>query len=842
MLRRSSIRYLLRHPWLLGLSIAGVALGVAMVVSIDLAAQSARQSFLLSTEVVAGRATHTITGAAGEVSDTLYRHVRVEAGIRPSAPVIEGFATIDGRVVQVLGIDPLAEGPFRTYTDASGGVDLGMFLGMPGSALVSQGFAREMGLAEGDTIRAGVQGMFRNLRVDTIAEPEDERTIRAMENLVVVDIGTAQGLLNMQGRLSRIDLIVPEGENAGPYLERVRAALPAGVRVERSTARTETLEQMTRAFSLNLTALSLLALIVGMFLIFNTMTFSVVQRRPLLGRLRALGVTRAEVLRMVLFEALLIGLAGTFVGLVAGVWLGQGLVDVVTSTINDLYYVVSVRTYAVDTAVLVRSLLVGVGATLLAALAPALEAARQVPVAVMRRSQAESGARRRAVPMAIAGAILAGVAAGVMAVSGRSLAVSYAGLLGVIVAFALCTPMVLLALTRAYVPPAGLIGGAVGRMAARGITASLSRSSVAIAALATAIAATIGVGIMIGSFRQTVDVWLEQALAADIYVQPPSLVVRRPDATLDPALIRRLAETDGVAHVHSVRSADVASSVGDIELIAIDPGPRHRDIYRFKQGDPDRAWARMLREDAVIISEPFAFRHGLSSGDRFEIMTSLGMTPVDVAGVFYDYGSDIGVAVMARASYDRLYEDPGISGIAIYAAEGEDVDALITKLRERAEGMQEVFIRSNLALRQTSLEVFDRTFAITHVLRMLALVVAFAGILSALMAIQLERAREMAVLRAVGVTPREVGWMMTLQSGLMGLAAGLLALPLGLVMAWVLTYVINLRSFGWTLQFVVSIDLLGQAVVVSTAAALLAGLYPAIIMSRAKPAEALRGE
>jgi putative ABC transport system permease protein len=156
--------------------------------------------------------------------------------------------------------------------------------------------------------------------------------------------------------------------------------------------------------------------------------------------------------------------------------------------------------------------------------------------------------------------------------------------------------------------------------------------------------------------------------------------------------------------------------------------------------------------------------------------------------------------------------------------------------------MQEVFIRSNLALRQTSLEVFDRTFAITHVLRMLALVVAFAGILSALMAIQLERAREMAVLRAVGVTPREVGWMMTLQSGLMGLAAGLLALPLGLVMAWVLTYVINLRSFGWTLQFVVSIDLLGQAVVVSTAAALLAGLYPAIIMSRAKPAEALRGE
>jgi putative ABC transport system permease protein len=170
------------------------------------------------------------------------------------------------------------------------------------------------------------------------------------------------------------------------------------------------------------------------------------------------------------------------------------------------------------------------------------------------------------------------------------------------------------------------------------------------------------------------------------------------------------------------------------------------------------------------------------------------------------------------------------------------VDALVDRVRERSGDAQALDIRSNRALRETSLEVFDRTFTITHVLRLLAVGVAFIGVLSALMALQLERARELAVLRATGLTPRQLWGLVSLQTGLLGVLAGLFALPLGVAMAYVLVHVINQRSFGWTLQLLIVPGVLAQALVLALVAAGLAGLYPSWKMSRANPAQALREE
>ncbi len=840
LLGRAGRRYLRQHPWLLGLSVLGVALGVAVVVGIDLANGSARRAFERSAETVTGRATHQIIGATGRgLDEALYGRLRREWGVREAAPVVEGYVTgADGRPFQVLGVDPFAEAPFRPYV--ARGLDPGAFMARPGTVLMAASAAARRGLAPGDTFAVRAEGVRHTLTVAGLLTTDGAPDAEALSGLLVADVGTAQELLGRVGRLSRIDLRVPGGPAGEALLARLTAALPGGVTVARSATRTRTVAQMSRAFEVNLTALSLLALVVGMFLIYNTMTFSVVQRRPLIGRLRALGVTRREVFFMVLGEALLIGGAGTVVGGLLGLVLGNGLVHLVTRTINDLYYVVTVRQLVLTPVILLKGIGLGVGATVLAALAPAREATAAPAAAVLQRSQEESRMRRRAPALALTGLGLGALGAASLAWAGQGLVQSYLALFAVLMAFALLTPAAVVGMARGLTPVMGRAFGLPGRMAARGLTAALSRTGVAVAALMIALAATIGVGVMVDSFRQTVSVWLGYALQADVYVQPPSLVVRQGDAWLRPEVVRRLIQTPGVAAAYSVRRVTVAAPDGPAQLVAIDAGPRTAAAFRFKQGKPAAAWAAFDDGSTVLVSEPYAFRHHLDVGDTLRLQSDRGLRAFVVRGVYYDYASDQGVVLMSRATYERYYDDRERSGLALYAEPGVEVPVLVERLRARVAGLQSVFIRSNRALRDASLEVFDRTFTVTVVLRLLAVLVAFVGVMSALMALQLEQARTVAVLRANGMTPGQVGGLVTLQTGLMGLVAGVLSMPLGLALAFLLIHVINRRSFGWTMQMDLSPGVPAQALLLALVAALLAGLYPAWRMARAHPARALR--
>jgi putative ABC transport system permease protein len=424
----------------------------------------------------------------------------------------------------------------------------------------------------------------------------------------------------------------------------------------------------------------------------------------------------------------------------------------------------------------------------------------------------------------------------------RSIVISYAALFVILIGFALMVPWVVVRMAVGVRPLMGRLFGLLGRMAARGIVVALSRTAVAIAALTIAVSATIGVGVMVASFRQTVVVWLDRSLQADVYISPPGLVMRRNDATLDPELAARFRRVDGVEAAGTGRTLRVRSDVGTIDLFTFQRTRRSEASFRFKQGDPTAVWASFMREEALIVSEPLAYRYGLTVGDSLRLETDRGLHAFRIAGVFYDYGSDLGIAMMSRPTFERAFDDRSISSMVLFLEPGADPEAVIATLRRQIPEGQEVFIRSNQTLRETSMEVFDRTFTITVVLRLLAVMVAFIGVLSALMALQLERSRELAVLRAVGLTPRQLWRYVTLQTGLMGLFAGLLAVPLGLVLASVLIYVINKRSFGWTMQLDLSPEILVQPLVLALLAAVLAGTYPARRMARANPAMALREE
>ncbi|WP_029214835.1 FtsX-like permease family protein [Kallotenue papyrolyticum] len=844
----TSLRYLLRHPWQVGLSILGVALGVAVVIAIDLANGSARAAFQLSTETVTGRATHQIVGAAQGLDETLYRELLLRGLGVPLAPVVEGYAQAADRqlgTLRIFGIDPFAETAFRSLLGgAQSGDDLTPLLAEPATTLISTQTAQRAGLGVGDELPIVVDGERKALRIVGILEPQDDASRRGLDGLLIMDIATAQETLGRVGRLSRIDLLLPEGAAGEALAQRLAAWLPPGVTLERAAARTQSVEQLGRAFEVNLTALSLLALVVGMFLIYNTATFSVVQRRGLLGTLRCLGVSRREIFALILVEAALLGAIGSALGVLLGIALGRGLVTLVTRTINDLYFVVTVRSLYITAPTLGKGLLLGLGATVITAALPAYEASTTPPRTVLRRSSAEERIRRALPRVSLLGLLLLVAGGGLLALPSRSLVVSFSGLFGLIFGCALLTPLATLALMTLLRPPGGWAFGLLGRMAPRGVIAALSRTSVAIAALMIAVSVTVGVGIMVGSFRQTVITWLETSLQADIYISSPGLAANRPDAALDPRVAEVACALPEVAACTRNRNILARTADGQpVIVVGVDAPPEPPPAYRLVAGALPAAWQAVQQGNAVLVSEPLAYRLGLPrTGGSVTLVTDQGPQRLAVAGIFYDYSSDQGVVIMPLARYRQFWNDAAISSVALMLQPGTDVDRSVERLRAQVGGLQELLIRSNRGLREETLRVFDRTFAITAVLQLLATLIAFVGILSALMALQLERARELGVMRANGLTPRQLWGVVLGQTGLMGLTAGLLALPVGVLVALVLVHVINKRSFGWSLQVIFTPGVFVQALALAILAALLAGIYPSYRMARTSPAVALREE
>ena len=422
------------------------------------------------------------------------------------------------------------------------------------------------------------------------------------------------------------------------------------------------------------------------------------------------------------------------------------------------------------------------------------------------------------------------------------MAVSFAGIFSLTIGFALLAPVFTLIFSRLVAAPAQAVFGVLGRMAPRSVTGALSRTAVAVAALMVAVSVTIGVGLMVGSFRTTVVSWLGQTLWGDLYVSAPSLTATRSAAPLDPRVIDVVSGWPGAQRWDVLRSVDVTSPDGPVAVSAVSDedftAPR---IFIATDGGRAAA-ANAVKNGAVLASEPLANRLGLRiPGATVTLYTDRGPQVFPVAGIYRDYSNSQGTVMMALDLYRRYWDDASVTAALMILKPGEDPDANVRGLQDALAGIQGVTVRPNQALRAEALAVFDRAFAITGALQLLAAIVAFIGILSALLSLQLERGREFGLMRAVGLTVRQLRGLVLLETGLMGLAAGLLAIPTGLVLAWVLIFIINRRSFGWTMTLQADPVIFLQALALAVGAALLAGVYPAWRMGRMAAADALRG-
>ena len=848
-LLRSSWHFFLRHPGQLGLAVIGIALAVAVVVSVDLVNNSAEYAFERATATLVGKATHRIVAGPAGLDETLYTRLRVDHGVRDIAPVIEARVTLASNerreTLVLLGIDPFAERTFRNYAwfnnlqSPDGGGVLIPLLTETNTVLLDATTAARLGLGTNDTATLVTGGRRLPVRVAGILASAPAGSSHAPDSLLLTDIASAQEMLDMPGRINRVDVALGDGKDGTQ--SRLQALLPPGVALLPATARARSLEQMTGAFHTNLTALSLLALLVGMFLIYNTMTFMVTRRRLLLGRLRVLGTTRRQLGTLIAVEALLVGLAATAVGLLFGVALAQGLLQVVNRTITEVYDLLADSSLTLSKLSLVKGVLLGTAGTLLAAVPAALEAARVTPRQALLRSHLETSARRLVLPAACAGVVALGAGFTVIHLSSPGIGPGFGGIFIVIVGVALLIPLVTVVLMACLKPLLGGCFGISGRYACRSVAASLSRTTAAIAALMIAIATVIGIGLMVNNFRLSVERWLQQALRAELYVSLPSTGTTASAHALDAGLAKAILALPQVKAVSSVRRIHIESSRGRTALAAYGLNEVAWEGFRFKQVEADDIRPAFQQEDAVIISEPYAWRHGLKQGDRLELRTDYGHRLFRVLGVYKDYGSDQGVVSMSRRTYERHWRDDRYSGFGIYTRPGTDVEVLRRQVRQLAPG-RDLWLQDRARILQSSLEVFDNTFVVTDVLRVLAAIIAFIGVFSALMALQLERRREHGLLRAMGFLPAQVRRLIISETGLLGLVAGLLAVPVGCLITALLILVINRRSFGWTMELHFNGDIVLQGMALGLAAALLAGIYPAWKISRLEPAEALRQE
>lgn len=805
------------------LTLLSIALGVAVVIAIELAGDAASGSFESSLIALVGKVDYEITANGGVDERSIAKLASLPVNARFS-PVIEQPVLIPGQGSTTLyGIDTI---PLMTGSEGEGTFDPAA---LEDSAVVSGDLAARLHLKKGDKILG--------FTIRSIAPDQNNEWIG-------IDIAAAQRLLNMYGKLDRIEVFLSPGEDGDSVERQIKAAIPPAWEVQTPGARSEENRRMLRAFRWNLRILSYISLLVGAFLIYNTIAVSVVRRRTEIGILRALGTSSRGVLLIFLGEATMLGILGSALGIALGRGLAAALVGMISDTVNALFTTSSPGAITLTPVSILAALFTGTAVAFASALIPAREAARVAPAEAMRRSVVEHETRlhiRRDLIVAGAAATIAIVLCQFGPIAGRPIW-GYAATLFAVGATAMAAPAFVMGAIRALRGALKRWGGAPGLIAGRSLVASLARTSVIVTALATAISMMVAVGIMVGSFRETVQVWLESQLRADIYMRaqgPPAAGVFPPIAAPVEKIVEQtpgVAEVD-VFHAFEFRYEGARATFGAGKMDIV----RRRRSLRFLSGNANEILASLPGQDRAIVTEPFADKHHVRVGEVLQIPLGARTAALTVAGIYYDYSSDQGTVLVDRSTLLKFLPDQPFTNIAVYVKPGADARKVRRDLENRLRNFP-LMIAPNEVLRRAAVEVFDRTFAVTYALEAVAIVVAMLGAANSLLALVLDRRREIGLIRYLGAATGQVRRMILMEAGLLGLLAGSLGLGLGMALSLVLIYVVNKQSFGWTIQFHPPALLLAGALLLVWAVTVLAGVYPARFAARLEPADVIHEE
>ncbi len=859
-----AFRHLTSRPFRSALTVAGVSVGVAAALAIYLANQTVFESFQRAVTRVVGEATIHISGAERRLDETLIARIRLHPDVQAVHPSISQsviLETGDGhtRAGMVWGLDlleVLGEETGVRQSSAQEEFSLDPLLN-PEAIFVDRELATGLGVAQGDpvTVRAGPHQFEATVsRVLTFSGDATR-----WESMAIMDIAAAQVQLRRLGQLDGVDLVTAPGISVDRVIQELQARLGPSVLVNRPSQRDAQVQRMLTSFQLNLTTLSMVGLFVGTFLVYNAVGFSVVQYRREIGILRAIGMVRGHIALLFLGEAIIAGTVGGGLGAVFGSGLAQWLAGLERETVSELYGIKTMGELPFTLPVLLGGCLLGMALSVIGALGPCLEASRTAPALAIAPGQYETTRHHhdRWTFLAVGVLGLAGLFSLPGPVNGLPV-FGYAAAFCVLLGCTLLSPLGihLLGLTASKMPAfdifnrrsgPGFKTGSMIRLAVDQIARSSGRNSVTLSAFMVGIAIVVGVGVMVESFRDTVERWIDQTLMADLVVTPHEEGLdadpRENVFLISPDTVRRARAVPGVAAVDPYRQVRIQVGSTQAYVAARDLALHaERSRYLFVDGDSSDRLRQAIEEQGVVISEVLAQRLGVNVGDVLSLPTNAGQKGFPVAGVFYDYATDGGKIVLDRSLYERWWGDRTATVLAMYLEPNASGQRVRGALKKALDPLTPVSIISNQELRVHILEIFDRTFRLTYGLEILTVIVGLLGIINTLLTTVVERQREFATFRAIGGSRRQVQGLVVRESlclGMLGLLLGLLG---GILLATLLISVINKQSFGWTIHMTIPFKTILEAVLVAGITGLLAGYLPARWATGGTIADGLRYE
>ncbi|WP_303672828.1 ABC transporter permease [Vampirovibrio chlorellavorus] len=845
------------------LTILGIALGVAILLAINLANEMALSNFKTSINRVSGSNNLTIYPTQSDVLDeTLLNQLgwiwlvpgkafsHFSPGIEQTALWADTQTVSDPAnpppVIRALGVDMLsnlqADDADSMKLSASSGNSFDIL--KPYHAYVGEVLARQRQLKPGSHFDLYLNDGITRFTVAGILS-RGELGDAYGGQIMVMDLSTAQQAFGLRGLIHKIDIRVPE-ESVAAVQDKLKAQLPQGVTVQRPAQKGEQVEKMVRSYQYNLTTLSFIALLVGVFLIYNTMSITIIRRRSEIGTLRAIGFSRRHIFGLFVTEALLIGLLGTLLGLGFGVFLSQFAIKAIATTVAALYTGQVLDQFSINPWLIVQAFGFGIIMTLLGALAPVLEATTVAPAEASRRATYESKIFESSGKLSIVGTLfLMGAVISALQPPINGLPVfGFMAALGTILGTALWLPLLLKGSLSALLPVLKRALGIEARLGGLILRGALGRTAVSVASLMIGIAMMVSLAVMISSFRQTVITWVEQTLKADLWIEPVSKFDSKQSGRIQPSAVAVIQAIPGVAAVDDFYEFPIQYhgnptnlGVGQFQVLA-----RHGNLQFLDNEAPQAVLKRVMAEPSVIVTEAFSTRNKVGKNSLIELATPTGLRKFRVQGVYYDYSSDLGYIVMPRQWYARFYQDNRISNLAVYLNPDTDPEAVRQAIHAKLQGKSRLEIRSNQELRENVLRIFDRTFAITYALHVIAIAVALLAVMNALFALVLEARREFGLLKYLGATNAQIGKIVMVKAGLLGFFGNTSGLAVGLALSFLLIEVINKQSFGWTIRFELPWFFLLQSFGLVMITAIVSGIIPARIAAQTPAPQVIKTE
>ncbi len=837
-----SWRHVTRHRLRTALTFFGIALGVAVIVAIAVVNRSLTTSFQSTIDQIAGKAVLQVANGESGIAESLFPIIRDTKGVEDAAAAVEGFlpvADAPGERLFVYGVDFLTDSAIRghQFAETDFAFDQALdFIARPDSIAVTESFSRRLKLPVGARLSVLTSDGKRDFTIRALLKEQGTATVFG-GSFALMDLPVAQRTFGKEGKLDIVDLTIEGGATVEGVRQRLRDRLQGGAEVERPRKRGEQIEQLLTSFRVGLFFVSLIALFVGFFLIYNTVSVSVIQRRKEIGALRCLGMKRSELLRLIVSESLLLALAGSAVGALLGWLLARIALVAVGETVGNLFSLMDLARGDFTFHELVLALGSGVVVAVLAALHPAWEAVHVSPLENVRQAVwRPAGRGRKSWPNRV-GILCCAVAPGLLLIApmvGGPVAKFSVGVAGM---------LVFLLGVAAFCP--ALVGFAVGRF--RQISLSLPalswvevrlasdslmrnpiRSGITVATMVISLAAIFTIASFVNSVRGSLLAWVDQMVTADLIVSSGARTAGPKNVPLREDLVPELRRIPGIQVIDLYRL--IRSSYQGMPILIESFSARDSAKVRtlpMAEGDGKRALREMAEGKGVIVSESFQAKFGARTGDRVELITPSGKISFRVLGVYIDYSSDSGSVLLDRALYKKYWRDELLDAFDLWLEPGADQRQIIETIKTRHGARYQLFISTHSELRDAVVKIMEQSFVVNYAVEIVAVVVAIFSVINTLLASVLDRTREIGVLRAIGANQAQVRRSVIAEAGWMGLIGGVLGLFAGTVMAYHHVVYNTKQLTGWTFQFFYPYDVAALSIIASVLLCVLAGFGPA---------------